>query len=95
MAYPRASHTCPRASHTCKGPCAPGVASHPRWHGTHGPSDSPHVKPRSQAAVPTSKGVFIFFSLIFSYFCFLVAACKPCQGKLPRRKYLQGNSACT
>lgn len=36
-----------------------------------------------------SKLVFIFFSLIFSYFCFLVAACSPCQGKLPRRKYLQ------
>ena len=33
-------------------------------------------------------GVDIFFSLIFSYFCFLVAAFRPCQGREPRRKYM-------
>lgn len=36
----------------------------------------------------TSTGVDIFFSLIFSYFCFLVAALRPCQGKHPRLKYI-------
>ena len=35
-----------------------------------------------------STGVDIFFSLIFSYFCFLVAAFRPCHGRLPRRKYI-------
>ena len=29
----------------------------------------------------------IFFLLIFSYFCFLVAAFRPCHSRLPRRKY--------
>jgi hypothetical protein len=33
-------------------------------------------------------GVDSFFSLIFSYFCRLVAALRPCQGRLPRRKYI-------
>ena len=37
----------------------------------------------------TSTGVDIFFSLIFSYFCFFVAAFKPCQGRLPRLKYIK------
>ncbi|SRR6266403_1080706 len=32
-------------------------------------------------------GVVCFFSPIFSYFCLFVAALRPCQGKLPRRKY--------
>lgn len=36
----------------------------------------------------SSIGVDIFFSLILSYFCRLVAAFRPCQGKLPRRKYM-------
>ena len=31
----------------------------------------------------TSTGVDIFFSLIFSYFCFLVAAFSPCHGREP------------
>ena len=35
-----------------------------------------------------STGVDIFFSLIFSYFCFLVAALSPCQGSEPRLKYI-------
>jgi hypothetical protein len=34
----------------------------------------------------SSGGVAIFFSLIFSYFCFFVAAFKPCHGKLPLKK---------
>ena len=33
----------------------------------------------------TSTGVDIFFSLIFSYFCFLVAAFSPCHGSEPLR----------
>ena len=37
----------------------------------------------------TSTGVDIFFSLIFSYFCFFVAAFKPCQGRLPKLKYIK------
>ena len=36
----------------------------------------------------TSIGVESFFSLIFSYFCFFVAALSPCQGKLVRLKYI-------
>ena len=36
----------------------------------------------------TSTGVDIFFSLIFSYFCFLVAALRPCHGREPRLKYI-------
>lgn len=32
----------------------------------------------------TSMGVSIFFSLILSYFCFLVPAFNPCQGRLNR-----------
>ena len=36
----------------------------------------------------TSTGVDIFFSLIFSYFCFFVAAFRPCHGRLPRLKYI-------
>jgi hypothetical protein len=34
-------------------------------------------------------GVVCFFSPIFSYFCLFVAALRPCQGKLPRRKYMK------
>jgi hypothetical protein len=34
-------------------------------------------------------GVDCFFSPIFSYFCLFVAALRPCQGKLPRRKYIK------
>jgi hypothetical protein len=34
-------------------------------------------------------GVVCFFSPIFSYFCLFVAALRPCQGKLPRRKYIK------
>ena len=37
----------------------------------------------------TSIGVDIFFSLIFSYFCFFVAAFRPCHGNEPRRKYIR------
>lgn len=37
----------------------------------------------------TSIGVDIFFSLILSYFCFFVAALRPCQGRLPRLKYMR------
>lgn len=33
----------------------------------------------------TSIGVSIFFSLILSYFCFLVPAFNPCQGRLKNR----------
>ena len=33
-------------------------------------------------------GVDIFFSEIFSYFCFFVAAFSPCHGSDPRRKYI-------
>lgn len=36
----------------------------------------------------TSTGVDIFFSLIFSYFCFLVAALSPCHGRQPLLKYM-------
>ena len=36
----------------------------------------------------TSTGVDSFFSLILSYFCFFVAALSPCQGKLPKLKYI-------
>ncbi len=36
----------------------------------------------------TSIGVDIFFSEIFSYFWRFVAALRPCQGRLPRRKYI-------
>jgi len=34
-------------------------------------------------------GVAIFFSLILSYFCRLVAAFRFCHGKVPRRKYMK------
>lgn len=37
----------------------------------------------------TSIGVDIFFSEIFSYFCFFVAALSPCHGKDPRLKYIK------
>lgn len=37
----------------------------------------------------TSIGVDIFFSLILSYFCFFVAALRPCHGRLPRLKYMR------
>ena len=40
------------------------------------------VNPRQRRSV----GVVIFFSTIRSYFCFLVAALRPCHGKAPRRK---------
>jgi hypothetical protein len=33
-----------------------------------------------------STGVDIFFSEIISYFCFFVAALRPCHGSEPRRK---------
>lgn len=36
----------------------------------------------------SSIGVCIFFSLILSYFCLLVAALRPCQGKDPLLKYI-------
>jgi hypothetical protein len=32
-------------------------------------------------------GVVIFFSMMRSYFCFLVAAFRPCHGREPRQKY--------
>ena len=35
-----------------------------------------------------STGVLIFFSEIFSYFCFLFAARSPCHGRLPLLKYM-------
>lgn len=35
----------------------------------------------------TSIGVDIFFSLILSYFCFLVPAFSPCQGRLKKKLY--------
>ncbi len=55
-----------------------------------GTNDSTHFTMQDNCARPhpTSMGVLIFFSLIFSYFCFFVAALSPCQGKLPRRKYI-------
>jgi hypothetical protein len=34
-------------------------------------------------------GVVCFFSPIFSYFCLLVAALRPCHGSPPRRKYMK------
>ena len=34
-------------------------------------------------------GVDPFFSPIFSYFCLLVAALRPCHGSPPRRKYMK------
>lgn len=34
-------------------------------------------------------GVDIFFSLMRSYFCLLVAALRPCQGREPRLKYIR------
>ena len=37
----------------------------------------------------TSTGVDIFFSLIFSYFCFFVAAFSPCHGRLVLLKYIK------
>ena len=37
----------------------------------------------------SSKGVDSFFSDILSYFWRLVAALSPCQGKLPRLKYIK------
>src|ERR1700684_29121 len=40
-------------------------------------------KPRHR----TSVGVVIFFSMMRSYFCFLVAALRPCHGREPRQKY--------
>lgn len=39
-------------------------------------------------AQSSSTGVLIFFSEILSYFCRFVAAFKPCQGKVPRLKYI-------
>ena len=36
-----------------------------------------------------STGVLIFFSEIFSYFCFLFAARSPCHGRLPLLKYMR------
>ena len=36
----------------------------------------------------TSMGVPIFFSLILSYFSFLVTAFSPCHGRLPLLKYI-------
>jgi len=36
----------------------------------------------------SSIGVDIFFSLMRSYFWRLVAALRPCQGRLPRMKYI-------
>ena len=41
------------------------------------------------AGEPTEEEVVIFFSMIRSYFCFLVAALRPCQGSWPRRKYIK------
>ena len=38
--------------------------------------------------VNVSTAVDIFFSDIFSYFCFLVAALSPCHGRHPRLKYI-------
>ncbi len=35
-----------------------------------------------------STEVDTFFSKIFSYFCFFVAAFRPCHGKEPRKKYI-------
>ena len=35
-----------------------------------------------------SVGVVIFFSMMRSYFCFFVAALRPCHGSEPRRKYM-------
>ena len=35
----------------------------------------------------TSIGVIIFFSLILSYFCFLVLAFSPCQGRLTEKAH--------
>ena len=43
-----------------------------------------HEKPLHSS----STEVDIFFSLILSYFCFFVAARRPCHGRLPRRKYI-------
>jgi hypothetical protein len=40
-------------------------------------------KKQHGTGVCTSMEVAIFFSLIFSYFCFLVPAFNPCQGRLP------------
>lgn len=37
----------------------------------------------------TSIGVDIFFSLMRSYFCLLVAAFSPCHGSEPRLKYMR------
>lgn len=37
----------------------------------------------------TSMGVDIFFSLMRSYFCLLVAAFRPCHGSEPRLKYMR------
>lgn len=37
----------------------------------------------------SSMGVVCFFSPIFSYFCLLVAARRPCHGRPPRRKYMK------
>jgi len=37
----------------------------------------------------SSTDVAIFFSDIISYFCRLVAARNPCQGKEPRLKYIK------
>src|SRR6218665_1451743 len=44
-----------------------------------------HGKPLQSSSI----GVDIFFSLIRSYFCLLVAAFRPCHTKPPRRKYIK------
>ncbi len=55
---------------------------------TYHPQEKPQqwwncAKWNKKAGACTSIVVDIFFSLIFSYFCFLVPAFNPCQGRLP------------
>ena len=47
-----------------------------------------HQNLHGKLLLSSSIGVDIFFSLILSYFCRLVAAFNPCHGKLPLRKYM-------
>lgn len=49
----------------------------------------PHACTCTHTLHKTSMGVESFFSLIFSYFCFFVAAFSPCHGKLVRLKYIK------
>lgn len=47
------------------------------------------AKITSLESCDTSTGVETFFSLILSYFCFLVPAFNPCQGRLTKKSKIK------